>query len=103
MTTTSILLASGVVTCAVVLGARLLVRRASGEPDLSWRPTGVRYTTGRDYLQAQGIANAVEARKHTARGRRYQRDVVPEAARGDAVAPTPRRPAQVVPIHRRRA
>jgi hypothetical protein len=101
MTVMSILFAGGIVLGAVVVGARLLARRSRRAPDLSWRPTGVRFTTGRDYLQAQGIANALEARKHTARGRRYQRDVAPLAARVDAVDPRPRRPAEVVPIHRR--
>jgi hypothetical protein len=97
---TVILCAGGIVLSAAVVGIRLLARQA---PDLAWRPTGVRFTTGRDYLQAQGIANALEARRHTARGRPYQRDVELPAARVDAVAVTPRRRAEVVQLHRRQA
>ena len=104
MTMTSILLAGGTVLGVALFGVGLLARRRlSRRPDLAWRPTGVRFTSGRDYLQAQGIANALEARKHTARGRPYQPGVEPVTAHVDAIAATGRRQAEVVPILSRRA
>jgi hypothetical protein len=100
--TTSLLIVGGIMLGAAAVGIRMLARWAHRAPDLAWRSTGVRFTTGRDYLQAQGIANSLEARKHTARGRRYQPSA-PPAARTAAVAATPRRLAEVVSLRRRQA
>jgi hypothetical protein len=99
---TSIVVVGGIMLGAAAVGIGLLVRWAHRAPDLAWRSTGVRFTTGRDYLQAQGIANSLEARKQTARGRRYQPSAGP-AAGADAVVATPRRLAEVVPLRRRQA
>jgi hypothetical protein len=97
----SMLFAGGIVLSAAVVGIRLLMRWASRAPDLAWRPTGVRFTTARDYLQAQGIANALEARNYTASGRRYRHHLEPVATEPEVVIVTPRRLAEVVRLDRR--
>lgn len=98
-----ILFTGGIVLGGAAVGAAFLARRASRAPDPAWRSTGFRYTTGRDYLQAQGIANALEARKHTASGRRFQRHLEPMAPRAEAAIVAQRRRSEVVQFHRRQA
>lgn len=100
---TGLLLAGWFVLGVASAGIRLLVWWASRGPDLAWRPTGVRPTSGRDYLQAQAIANAMEARKFTARGRRYRRRIELVAVQVEGVGLTRRRPAETVQFLRRPA
>lgn len=96
----AILLAGGILIGVVMVGVRCLTWLACRTPDLDWRPTGVRCTTGRDYLQAQAIANAREARHYTARGRRYHRGASLPAVRGVPVTLALGQPAVVVPLRR---
>ena len=70
MTWASVLLA----LAGVCWGLRRLVRtyrRLSG-PDPAWAPTGLRFTSGRDYLEDQAVAGAKRARLRTPSGRLYR-------------------------------
>jgi hypothetical protein len=100
---TSILLAGGLAIGLAGIGFRMASRWAARQPDPAWRPTGVRFTTGRTYLQAQGIANALEARRHSASGRRYRRYEAPVTGAVAAAVGAPRRSAEVIQLLRRQA
>jgi hypothetical protein len=100
---TWILFTGGIVIGGAAVGVALLARRAARAPDPAWRSTGYRYTTGRHYLQAQGIANALEARKYTASGRRYRRHLETVGTQAESVVVAPRRLAGVIQFGRRQA
>jgi hypothetical protein len=57
-------------------------------PDPAWKPTGLKFTTGRDYDQDQGIRMAREARLKSSTGRVYRKPA------------KPKQPAPVVSIRR---
>jgi len=60
--------------------------------DPAWRPTGLRFTTSREYLQGKAEAGYRRSRLQTPRGRKFTR---PKLA-------APRPAADVVPFHVRR-
>jgi len=79
-----------------VWGLTWLLRRLAqwrGEdPSYTWQSTGLRFTTGRDYLQGKAEAGYRRSRLQTARGRKFTK---PKLV-------TPRPSADIVTFQRRR-
>jgi hypothetical protein len=70
---------------------RALVYRVFGDaPDAKWKPTGLRFTTGRDYLEANAVAGARRAKRRSASGKALHR-------------PKPKPCAKVLPMGERKA
>lgn len=63
---------------------------ARSMPDPAWKPTTLKFTTGRDYDEAQGVRMAKASRLRSSTGRLYRKPT----------KLTPKGPAPVVPIRR---
>ena len=70
---------------------RSLVYRVFGDaPDAKWKPTGLRFTTARDYDYELAKAGAARAKRRTASGKALHR-------------PKPKPCAKVLPMSERKA
>ena len=65
-------------------------------PDPAWKATGLRFVSGRDYIQANATAMWERSQKHTATGRRLPTPKPAKKAK-------PVTPAAVVPFKAREA
>jgi hypothetical protein len=76
----------------VNLFTRFIAWLNSAETDPSWKPTGLRFTTGRDYVEKDAVRGYRRSRNRTPTGHLYRRKRKP--------GPTPT-PAEVFKFERK--